>query len=563
MEGIEEMEISHESGEKEELQKKDVSLTGPICQTTSDQTEDTSEDKKAEINTGGNVQSVANVLESEQVQNLPCGVFPDSLVNHQLQKEDIATNGEQTSQRVLVEPEVNVYLQPNVEHIEEVPTNASLEMAEDVHVPSGGIDANSEQPVDETETVKTQALKQMKDNPSNNDTQVSLEQTQLTLSEPVETSTVHENIPCMFAKDLVPLKERFEASMVLAGVGDALGYKNGSYEFCQSGEVINEDVTIKFGGVANIMVDPHNWMVSDDTVMHIATAEALIKSKLKKPDKQLYLTMADDYVKCMGDMSGRAAGNTCLASTKKLQEKLKYKRYDVPFNPRGGGCGAAMRAAPIGLLFNHPDRLDDLIAVSVESGRMTHNHPTGYLGALATALFVAYAIQQKPLAEWGRGLLECLPLAKKYVQQSERDVALNMSHWEYFQDQWIKYLEERQIMDGQSPAKFPQYYGPQERDSFYRSISFSGWGGSSGHDAPMIAYDALLGCRNSWEELCKRSMFHGGDSDSTGIIAAACWGAMNGYEGVPHGHYEQLEYRKRLATLGNKLHDKFSKCSLK
>lgn len=50
-----------------------------------------------------------------------------------------------------------------------------------------------------------------------------------------------------------------------------------------------------------------------------------------------------------------------------------------------------------------------------------------------------------------------------------------------------------------------------------------------GHDATIIAYDAVLGAKDSWEELCLRGMLHGGDNDSTGIIAGAIWGAMYGY----------------------------------
>lgn len=347
----------------------------------------------------------------------------------------------------------------------------------------------------------------------------------------------------------------FKASMVLAGVGDALGYKNGSYEFCRSGTAINEEVEGD-GGVSKIKVDPKHWMVSDDTVMHIGTAEALVSKWTNS--EELYLEFADKYIKSMHDMAGRAPGNTCLSSTRQLRPKLS-KGYLIPFNPFGGGCGAAMRAAPIGLYYNCSDQLNELVAVSIESGRMTHNHPTGYLGAMSTALFVSYAFQKKPLVEWGIGLLKTLDIAWEYIEKEGRDVEENRKHWSYFKDHWIKYLSTRGISDGQSQPKFPTPYGPLERDAFYKSVSFSGWGGASGHDAPMIAYDALLGCGNSWEELCKRGMFHGGDSDSTGIIAAACWGAMNGFEGVPECNYQRLEYRDRLEKLAKQLHSKVMK----
>ena len=40
----------------------------------------------------------------------------------------------------------------------------------------------------------------------------------------------------------------------------------------------------------------------------------------------------------------------------------------------------------------------------------------------------------------------------------------------------------------------------------YETFSLDGWAGRSGHDAPMIAYDALLASGDNWHELCSRSV---------------------------------------------------------
>ncbi|XP_071497275.1 ADP-ribosylhydrolase ARH1-like [Diadema antillarum] len=348
---------------------------------------------------------------------------------------------------------------------------------------------------------------------------------------------------------------RYKAAMLLSGVGDAMGYRSGSWEFNFVGADIHKEVTA-LGGVTKLKVKLPAFPVSDDTVLHLATARALLSGK--PVGEKLFLELAGEYYQGSKDMSGRAPGGTTLSSI----SKFKLSRpggYIVPFNKRGGGCGAAMRAMCIGLRFPRPEQLPDLIAVSVEAGRMTHNHPTGYLGSFAAALFTSLAIQNVAITRWGSHLLNSLGDVMKYIKSVGRDVTENEKAWSYFTDKWQGYLKERgldkSVEEGKEPTvMFPEKYGVVERDAFYNSVSFRGWGGSSGHDAPMIAYDALLGCDGSWEELCHRGMLHGGDNDSTGVMAGCWWGALYGMEGVPKCNYENLEYGNKLEECGEKLY---------
>ena len=177
----------------------------------------------------------------------------------------------------------------------------------------------------------------------------------------------------------------------------------------------------------------------------------------------------------------------------------------------------------------------------------------GFLGSVATALLTSYSIQRKPVESWGAGLMSTLPKVWAYITKANRDVEENKNAWDYFTNKWKEYLALRGITDGTSQPKFPDKYGIRERDVYYKSVSYSGWGGASGHDAPMIAYDALMRAGESWYELCSGSMFHGGDSDSTGVMAAAWWGGLYGMKGVPPFNYKRLEFRDKLEKLADAL----------
>lgn len=72
--------------------------------------------------------------------------------------------------------------------------------------------------------------------------------------------------------------DKFKAAFLLAGVGDALGYRNFTRENSALGAKIQEELK-EIGGLENLVLSPDKWPVSDNTLMHMATAEALITGK--------------------------------------------------------------------------------------------------------------------------------------------------------------------------------------------------------------------------------------------------------------------------------------------
>lgn len=72
--------------------------------------------------------------------------------------------------------------------------------------------------------------------------------------------------------------EKFQAAMLLASVGDALGYRNACGETSVSGTRTQGELH-KSGGLDHLVLSPEKWPVSDNSIMHVATARALTTGK--------------------------------------------------------------------------------------------------------------------------------------------------------------------------------------------------------------------------------------------------------------------------------------------
>jgi len=314
------------------------------------------------------------------------------------------------------------------------------------------------------------------------------------------------------------------------------------------GDVIHNECKKKYGSVLNI--NTHGWSYSDDTVMHYATAKALVTPH--KNLDELMKHMAKEYIDCWDDMGGRAPGATCSYGCRMLQ-KMPWNA--LPYSKSGGGCGGSMRAMCIGLHFAGKENRNALVAVGIESGRLTHNHVNGFMGSLVSAAFTAFALEQIPIKMWGNLLMtDLMPRIEMYLQYTVRDWESEIKgDLQEFKQYFNDYLVLRNITNGQNDPVFPAKYGVVERDEQYKQWSYRGWGGASGHDSVVIAYDALLGCNGNYEELLNRAALHGGDSDSTGTIALAWYGAMSGFKQVPVIHYNQIEGKELLTGLANQL----------
>ena len=371
------------------------------------------------------------------------------------------------------------------------------------------------------------------------------------------------------------METRYIACMVLHALGDTIGYKNSHWEFQRNVVGIENRIMEKLyeyiylGGI-NYVPDK-GWLVSDDTIMHMANAKALLKNfktvnSLSTYMVKYYKEAYKQFVK--EGLEKRFPGQTVLESIIRLNEGGKWD--DMPYNFYSGGNGASMKSPCIGLAFHGKKKRMLLIQVAIESSRITHNSAIGYLGGLVSALFTAYAIENIDIKKWPNMLLKLFEdgTIQKYIHTSGRNVAEYEKDSQIFIDKWKKYVMDKFDDDGNPIIRRSNknliYRAKYYADNFITLKKIGATGiqdyiGITGLSAPIIAYDCLIDAGEKWEKLVVYSMLHNGDTDTTGCIAASWYGSMHGFLNIPENATKYLEYKDELIKLGKGLYKKYYK----
>ena len=352
--------------------------------------------------------------------------------------------------------------------------------------------------------------------------------------------------------------------------GDTLGYQNGRGEINANKQEVGPDFInelisefIYLGGVNDLSIK--NWRASDDSILYMATYEVLTDMVIKENTTGESLSInefgkkiKEAYEKVLPIIKDRFPGERTMESLI-IQQNSEWDtlRYDN----RAIGNGSVMRSGCIGFFYPGTHNRAELIALAVESSRITHNSATAILGSVTAALFTAYALEKVPINTWPHKLIKFLKSGRvdNYMQKSRpTEYPLFAKDKGTFIGQWQKYVELLFIESGINPrTDLKIMNNPVHRykyliENFSKGCEFPG---GCADDCLIMAYHALLQSNGVFEKVIVYSILHPGDSDTVGSVALSWFGAYYNSSRMLRliGHrFEQLEFFGELYDLYKK-----------
>lgn len=374
------------------------------------------------------------------------------------------------------------------------------------------------------------------------------------------------------------IKEKIEASLMLSSYFETIGFKNGSWEFNYRYNIktIHEYTSIMstllnhYLILGGNMIDISGFNSSDDTILLIATAEAVIEGGGLEIYKKYYV---DSYELLLDEK--RASGEITLSSIKLL------KQHKMPsIKETMGGNGAAMRTGSIGLRW-YKD-YDKVIEESIVASMLTHNYYIGFLGGMVVALFTSFAMNNIKPWKWVDSLLSLYDSIKKYYPKEHNieDLDDYMSYWKRYKETRLSKLKYKNSLDffifPEDRAEYLLGFSPIPK---IKNMVMKGqrlnhltneWSmmARTGIDTCIYAYDCILMSLQSpnnkvldfdnitynFNTFMTLVCIHPGDNDTTAAIGGTWIGALLGYADVfDKSNLKKLEFYKELKKVSDKM----------
>jgi ADP-ribosylglycohydrolase len=289
-------------------------------------------------------------------------------------------------------------------------------------------------------------------------------------------------------------------------IGDALGART---EFLKL-----DQIKAKYGkeGIRDL---PDPSLFTDDTKMSVAIAEALVRAD-DKDIESIMEAVREEFIKWshLPETYSKAPGNTCLKGVANMERGIHWSKSGVA---NSKGCGSAMRAAPIGYLYQHaPEKLKE---VAHATGICTHGHPAADAACIGAAFLVKLALD---------GVSPDKMIPKLFAFTAGVSVEF---------DQAISKVEK--CLGWKDEEKALAYLG-------------EGW---VGEEAVALALYCFLRYPDSYEKVVIRGANTNGDSDSIACIAGSFSGAHLGIKAIPAVWVLKIEKTEYLGSLAERLAD--------
>lgn len=246
---------------------------------------------------------------------------------------------------------------------------------------------------------------------------------------------------------------------------------------------------------------------TDDTQLTIALAEHLIDQP--DADPQGFADLALDHIELW-----RGYGGGMRRVVEHWRLRVPVDEAAVAVFPEGSfGNGAAMRVAPVGVLWHHdPERVDE---VARRQARATHVHPVGQDGAAVEAAAVAAALREH---RFGAQELEAVATVARTDEL--RDGLAAARGWiDRWRDEEVVLADVAHALGNDVTAG--------------RSVPAALWAAAVA-DEVTEAIDLALGI--------------GGDADTIAAMAGAVRGAADGRGAIPRDWQAALEDGRRGRT---------------